>query len=618
MLRPMESRGPDRHSLTCAGEAGFAHALLATTPEAMVEMQPWRHPESGCLVVADSRLDNRAQLLSALGIDRPADSIGDCELLHTACQRWGSDCPERLRGDFAFAVWDPAQRELFVARDPMGVRPFAFHFTDGELFVFGSTADIVLAQGQVPTDLDEGRIADALIGETEGIDQVCTFYKAIRRLPPAHWMRLRASRLEQCRYWQPVGKLPPLGLPRTEQEWIDAQREHLDRAVRLRLRSNRPVGAMLSGGLDSSSVVALAALQQANHGLPPFPVFAAIDSNNPDCTETRHARTVASHVRCMPTWIDLPAFERAPDNRPTWWDAGVEPFDSGMSMLAELYRNARLQGVVSMLDGTPADNIYSGGRQVQLLFRRGDWMGAWHAAISQNRSATHTRSGALRTMAGAVVPDGVHALRQWLRDRHDFRHLLKRSPVSDSLADRAGLWQRYRRYRHGIISSHQMHPSGDATSSISVAYITAAIERYNRVASLFGVEPRHPFSDRDLIEFQAWMPISMRLRDGHRKWVLRQAMANDLPEAVCWRTDKSHLGWRFTRAQVQRSSSSPAGLDTARLADWVTLPGSAECEAEKSRNHASSRLFPAFALERWLRSRDALRREGGADGMPRS
>src|SRR5690606_24305719 len=104
-----------------------------------------------------------------------------------------------LRGDFAFAIWHPGNQELFVARDPMGVRPLQFHFTPDRLFVFGSSSETVIAQGDVPTHVNEGRIADTLIGETEGIDQTCTFYTAVQRLPPAHWMCLREGRLTQQR-----------------------------------------------------------------------------------------------------------------------------------------------------------------------------------------------------------------------------------------------------------------------------------------------------------------------------------------------------------------------------------------------------------------------------------
>ena len=605
MLGPMARRGPDRQALACHGEVGFGQALLATTPEALAECQPWQHPDSGCLVVSDSRLDNRPQLLRELGIDRPADEVGDGELLHAAWQRWREGCADRLRGDFAFAIWHPGARELFLARDPMGVRPLLLHFDPGRLFVFGSCTEAVLAQGQVPATIDEGRIADALIGETEGIDQVCTFFTTIERLPPAHWMRLRDGRRVQQRYWRPIGDERPTGLPATEPEWIEAQRERLDRAVRLRLRSQRPVGSMLSGGLDSSSAVALAARACEQHGADPFPVYAAIDSGNPDCSETRHIRAVLAHARSTGHLLDLPQFAaQAPGT--AWWEDGIEPFDSAMTLVAELYRRAGGQGTVSLLDGVPADNLYVTGQHARQLLRGGQWRAAWTVALAQNRlhlePARLPHLAAARVMAGALAPEPVHALRRWRQDRTTYRQFLQASPIDPALVRRVGLWPRYRRYSASIGASHQWHRSGQALSSMAAPYITAGLERYNRVASRFGVEPRPPFADRDLIEFQAWVPIDLRLRDGHLKWVLRQAMAGLLPDPVRWRTDKQHIGFRFSQVQVQRHRPSVAELGPVLGRGWLDPVRLQAALAPGAPDSTVGDLATAGALARWLRS----------------
>lgn len=603
MLLAMVRRGPDRQQMLCEDNAGFGQVLLATTPEALVERQPWRHPDSGCIVVSDSRLDNRPQLLRDLGITRPVDEVGDGELLHAAWQRWGENCADRLRGDFAFALWNPRQQELFIARDPMGVRPFLFHHDPGRLFVFASSADAVLAQGQVPRDLDEGRIADALIGETEGIDQTCTFHTAVQRLPPAHWMRLRDGVLHQQRYWRPIGDDRPAGLPRTEAEWIEAQREQLDRAVRLRMRSHRPVGSMLSGGLDSSSVVALASAACENEGQAPFPVFSATNSADPDCLETRHIRAVIDHVRCAPTLVDLPEFEHSTDCRSDWWRLAGEPFDGGISLVASLYQDAAAKGVPSLMDGVPADNLYVTGRHAKYLADQGRWQDAWHAAVSQWTvpGVRHPRWHALRVMAGCLTPDAVHSLRNYFADARLFRELLQASLIDRRFARRVHLWQRFRRYRRTVGGAHQWHHSDEALSSMTAPYITAGIERYNRVASLFGVEPRLPFADRELIEFNAWVPLALRTRDGHPKWVLRQTMVNHLPVEAAWRRDKNHMGWRFNQAVLanSRSALSDPAQTSARWFDQ----GHLQAGLERSTENVSEGLLAAAHLVLWAESR---------------
>lgn len=582
MLRPMMNRGPDRQTMACHGEAGFCHAMLATTVEATVEQQPWRHPDSGCLVVSDSRLDNRSQLLRELGIDRPADTVGDCELLHAAWQRWREGCADRLRGDFAFALWHPGERELYMARDPMGVRLLQFHLNPGRLLVFGSCTEAVLAQGEVPATVDEGRIADALIGETEGIDATCTFFTAIQRLPPAHWMRVRDGMPpRQQRYWHPVGDERPGGLPHTDQDWIEAQREQLERAVRLRLRSHRPVGSMLSGGLDSSSIVALAGAANAAEGWPPFPVFSATNSADPECAETRAIRAVAASVHCSPTFVDLPDFQQSRTRTHRLWEEAGEPFDGSMSLVAALYEAAAERGVASVMDGAAADNLYTAGRRAKVLFDQGHVRQAWQAAVTQWRRPwiRFPRLHAVRVMAGCLAPAQVHALREQLADALQYRATLGASAINREFALRAGLRQRFRRYRRTIGDSHQWHDSGEALSSMAAPYITAGLERYNRVASLYGVEPRLPYADRDLVEFQAWMPLALRIRDGHLKWVLRQAMAGLLPPEVTWRRDKSHIGWHFNQVLFQRSRAAGAfpidngWLDARRLIEGQRQPG---------------------------------------------
>ena len=593
MLHPMATRGPDRRAIVCAGEAGFGIALLATTPEALAGPQPWRHPESGCIVVADSRLDNRPQLLRELGIDRPADDVGDGELLHAAWQRWREGCADRLRGDFAFALWHPGERELYLARDPMGVRPLLFHFSPGRLFVFASCAEAVLAQGEVPATLDEGRIADALIGETEGIDNTCTFFTSVQRLPPAHWMRVRGENLAQQRYWKPIGTDRPTGLPDTEQEWIEAQRERLDRAVRQRLRSHRPVGSMLSGGLDSSVVVALAAAACGESGRAPLPVFSAINSTDPGCHETRAIRAVVGHVRSAPTFIDLPDFERSDMRAHRLWHEAGEPFDGTMPLLAAICETAADRGVVSMMDGVPSDNLYTIGSRARLLFDRGQWRESWLAAVAQWQ-VSHVRfprAHALRVMAGCIAPAPVHAARSWMNEALEYRGLLRASLISRALARRTELRERYRRYRQTIGDSHHWHPSGEALSSLSAPYITTGLERYNRVAALYGIEPRPPYADRELIEFQAWMPLELRIRNGHLKWVLRQAIAQDLPPEVVWRRDKSHVGWRFNRVLFQRSLAEqalPTGLPEC---DWLDPQRMHEVQEQQGRAAAAVRTL---------------------------
>lgn len=604
MLDSMRRRGPDRQHAWTGGNAALGQALLATTPEALAERQPWVHPQSHCVVISDSRLDNRPQLLHALGIDGAADDIGDGALLHAAWQRWGRACADHLRGDFVFAIWDPQRRHLFCARDPMGVRPLYLHHAAGKRLVFASSADAVLAHGGIDRSLDEGRIADFLILETEGVDATCTFYQQVQRVPPAHVLEYESGHMRLHKYWHPLQDQPH-GLPTTDDDWIDAQREQLDRAVRLRLRSQHPVGSMLSGGLDSSSVVALAGQHHRQTGAPPFPAFSAINSQDPDCAETAAIHAVLAATHSVGHLVDLKDLGAVSPMLLDWWRDLAEPFDGTMVIVAAVFQAAAGVGLRSLMDGVPADNFYTTAGYDHALVRRGRFLAAWQVKREYLATYDSPRLAALRALLrlpGGLLPPRLNAARQGRVHDRDVASLIRDSLIDPAFAQRIGLGQRYRRYRANMDAHGQTSADGRVQSSLGVAYITAGIERYNRVASHFGVEPRPPFADRDLIAFQARVPWHLRLRHGQRKWILRKAMEGLLPPDVAWRPGKEHLGGQFSRAllgmdrdALTRVAGSPpmrGWLDAPRLRDLVpNVAGANEASADM--------LLPAL-LAHWL------------------
>src|SRR5262245_29134637 len=142
---------PDCTGTWCNHAVGFGHLALWTTPEAAAEPCPFVQPRSGIVVVADARIDNRDDLIAALGLAQTADHVGDHELIARAYEKWGEECVAQLVGDFAFALWDPRRRRLLCARDPMGIRPL-YYFADERRFVFGTEIKAILSQPHIPTD----------------------------------------------------------------------------------------------------------------------------------------------------------------------------------------------------------------------------------------------------------------------------------------------------------------------------------------------------------------------------------------------------------------------------------------------------------------------------------
>src|SRR5690606_19814762 len=185
--------------------------------------------------------------------------------------------------------------------DIVGARPLYVHHAPGRLLAFASRAKALLALPVVPDDLDEGRIADALVNQLEAIDKTSTFYHEIKRLPPAHTLAVDPQRSRQQRYWrlQP-GLVSPL--PRTDAQWADALTDVLERAVRNHLDGDVRVGCMLSGGMDSSSLAEIARDQLASAGKGPLPTFSSID-DDPACPETRAIRAVLEQSGFAPTLV---------------------------------------------------------------------------------------------------------------------------------------------------------------------------------------------------------------------------------------------------------------------------------------------------------------------------
>ncbi|NES85389.1 MAG: asparagine synthetase B, partial [Moorea sp. SIO2B7] len=139
MLDILAHRGPDGADIWCEGSVGLGHRMLWTTPESLLEKLPLVNHSKNLVITADARIDNREELIVALELnDRPAEKITDSQLILAAYEKWGEQCPEKLLGDFAFAIWDKHKQILFCARDHVGVKPFYYYHQSGQGFIFAS------------------------------------------------------------------------------------------------------------------------------------------------------------------------------------------------------------------------------------------------------------------------------------------------------------------------------------------------------------------------------------------------------------------------------------------------------------------------------------------------
>lgn len=370
---PLERRGPDGTRFWWQVPVAMGHTLLATTPEALVEEMPFTLTGSGCTITADVRLDNRADLIRKLCLDSAGRTVGDGELLLRSYLAWGEDCLNHFIGEFAFCIWDARQGHMFCARDKLGVRQFTFAHKPGRLFVFATEPAAVVRHNEVPDDINEGRVADFL-ADLEGIDLTSTFFNSVQRLPPAHCLTVGANGCMIRRYW--TLEVPDELRLSSNEDYAAAFLDVFTEAVRCRLRSAKPVGSMLSGGMDSGSVTAVAAWILASEGRPPLQTFSAVSPEASACPETKAimaslrlpgiAASVVSYDHLQPFADDLMRLAEDSD----------EPFDGHMTLMRLMYLMASRSGVNVLLDGGGGDIAFNESSQIAHLMLRGKFFTA--------------------------------------------------------------------------------------------------------------------------------------------------------------------------------------------------------------------------------------------------
>lgn len=625
MLAALSHRGPEGRTTWQQGRIGFGHAALHTTPEARHEVWPLVSPDGDRALVADARIDNRAELLSLLRPRRTeAGVVTDAALILAAYERWGRDCARRLVGDFAFALWDRRREWLFCARDVFGVRPFYYALEAGRRFAFGSELKALLRLDDGLSALNEEHLADVLAGLSATTTD--TAYASIRRLPPAHTLTVTPGACRVDRYWS-------LDAARTvryasDAEYAAAFRAVFDEAVRCRLRSPGPVGALLSGGLDSSSIVATA---QALNATPPLHTFSTVFDAHPSCDERRYIEAVVQQGGVTPhaaAGEDVSPV-RLLDALGTTQDQPYAAPNLALSWLQ--YTKARAQGIRVLLDGHGGDEVVShGDGRLFELARAGRWWGLARELRGLRRTG---RLGSATALFGkyawglGVLPwlrrhPRVHALWNGIRRGIGlFRRWGPAEPAPDeddlqvlraAVRERTGVDDRYAAHRR-----EQRRPLVEAerhARQLRHPIQVGGFEVLDPLSASFGIETRYPFWDRRLVEFCLALPSDQKLRHGWGRFVLREAMAGRLPEAVRLRATKTDfVPFLFgdmvrERKQLQSLLFSPSTgekeyvNETAMREIWRTF-------LQSDASTVSSRLlfvtWTVAVFRHWLQGRSA-------------
>lgn len=543
MVESLAHRGPDG-SLWRNGSIALGHRMLLTTPESVDERLPLVNGTNHLALTADARIDNREDLIARLHpAGRLREPVTDSALILQAYETWGDGCPDKLVGDFAFALWDGRKQILFCARDAMGVKPFYYYHCANRLFAFASEIKALLCLPQVPRRLNEIRVADYLVSCLE--DKAITFYQHIFRLPPGHCMTVSPEGVSARPYWalDPSYELR-LG---SDDEYAEAFREVFIQAVRCRLRSQFPIGAMLSGGLDSSSICCTARRLWETNGTRRLYTVSATFDDVPACDERPFIRAVLDQGGYEPAYVRADQLSPLTDLDRVLWHEDEAFYAPNLFIHWGLYRGAHRQGVRVLLDGLDGDTTVSHGlpRLIELACR-----GRWLTLVSE--------ANGLSSLLNAPLPRVVwHQVirplmpnpgrRPWggLR-RGSGQSIIARSAINRDFARRIGLEERIKAYQaRRITPAHAARE--DHLRRLSSGVVPFVLEVADRAAAAFGIEPRYPFFDRRLVSFCLSLPSEQKLQQGWTRAVMRRAMANILPETVRLRKSKSDLSANFNR-----------------------------------------------------------------------
>ncbi|MBI1952867.1 MAG: lasso peptide isopeptide bond-forming cyclase [Candidatus Omnitrophica bacterium] len=545
MLEKIIHRGPDGVGAWADGPAGFGHCMLWTTPESLQERLPLVHRAGDLAITADARIDNREEILSCLGNNRGSPSgITDSELILLAYEEWAEGCIERLLGDFAFAIWNRKKKELFCARDHFGIKPFYYFYRSGRLFAFASEIKALFGSPEVPRRLNEVRVGDYLVFVLE--DKAITFYKEIFRLPPAHAMVVAPQGIRLWRYWA-LDPSRELHL-RSDEEYALRFRELFTQAVRCRSRSSFPVGCTLSGGLDSSSVVCVARKLLARPSKP-LPTFSIVFPKNPECDESRFQQAVIAGDGIRPHFISADGLSPLGELDKIFFHQD-EPFLAPNLFLPWNWTKAAHQaGVRILLDGNDGDTVVSHGRgYLSELLHQGRWLTLLREARAL--SGGFHRSSATRILwrlaLNPAIPPQIRRAWRWLHGRRDW-FVIERAVVHPQFAQRIALKERV----ETLLATRRYPPRTEREGhwmALTGGMIPYALELMDKIAAAFGLEARHPFFDRRVAEFCLSLPGEQKLKRGLTRRILRNALADLLPQEVRSRIGKSNLGTNFTKS----------------------------------------------------------------------
>src|SRR5215510_13940456 len=524
MTEAIRHRGPDEDGFYFGDGAGLGMRRLAII-DLKSGQQPIANQDRTAWIVFNGEIYNYRELRRQLeqhGHQFHTDS--DTEAIIHAYDEYGTDCPKHLRGMFAFAIWDERDESLFLARDRVGKKPLLYAQLPGQL-VFASEFSALLLHPDVSRDVDFEAIHHYL--SFICVPAPLTAYRAIRKLEPGHWLLWKNGELQTERYWHlDFKKKTSLSEAEAGERMVELLRE----AVRIRLMSEVPLGAFLSGGIDSSAVVALMAQESAE----PVKTFS-IGFEEQDFSELHHARRVAEHV--VADHHEFIVRPNAMEILPTLVEHYGEPFADSSAIPSYYVSRETRRYVTVALNGDGGDECFAGyeryaamnlaQRYTKLLpaALRTGVIGSVANALPEFRSRGPLGKGKRFLQAASLSP-----IQRYLRWISAFDENAKRDLYSDQ----------FREQTRGFSTASIIEPwfakangAGVVDASLltdTMTYLPNDLLVKMDIASMtVSLEARSPFLDNHLMEFAARLPEKLKLRRMTTKYLLKRVLKDLVP-----------------------------------------------------------------------------------------
>jgi asparagine synthase (glutamine-hydrolysing) len=596
MCRVIEHRGPDDQGTFIKGEAALGMRRLSIIDLAGGH-QPISNEDGTVTVVFNGEIYNYRELqgeLEAHGHLFKTNS--DTEAIVHAYEEYGEQCVNRLRGMFAFAVWDERKKKLFLARDRVGKKPLYYSDTRGGSFIFGSELKALLEHPEATRDVNLEAV-DEYLSFGYVPDPLCIF-RDVKKLPPGHYLTLVNGNISVKKYWD--FNYEPVEFS-DEEEILDRLRVLLDEAVRMRLVSDVPLGAFLSGGIDSTAVVGLMA-RNLDRPVKTFSIGFNEDSFN----ELKYARIAARRFGTdHHEFIVTPEICQIVDELVWHFD---EPFADSSAIPTYMVSKLAREHVTVVLSGDGGDELFAGyDRYITDRKRSG------FARIPRSLRHGMMQPLSRRLPHGAWGRNFIHNIALDPLDRYidsvsvftslnktslctdSFRaQLHDQSQVAECLRDCAVQAKTGERLDQILYIDSKMYLPGD---------ILTKVDRMSMAVSL---EVRSPLLDHKLIEFVTRIPASMKLRGLQSKHILKRAVQDIVPAEILNRSKQGFglpIGMWINQQLRERMRDTLMDL-RARQRGYLKQEYVTKLldEHERGRRDHSTALWALLMLELWHRS----------------